>query len=448
MSDQNHEVQVVALKAVRPHTNADRLQLATIFGNQIVVGLDHKDGDLGIYFNCDLQLSEEFAKANDLVKRKDDEGNPAGGMFEENRRVKCQKLRGEKSDGFFIPLSSLEFAGSTAKLKVGDSFSEFNGTPICYKYVSKLSKSCGKGGLGKHQAGRKNCMFNEHKSTSHAGRNMHQIIDTNARIVITEKLHGTSQRYGRVLVERELTWLEKQAQKFLSKYIKVQDTMWGYMNGTRRVVIRNVHENGNAPHQPQLRDMAVEPFKDNLHKGEVIYFEVVGFTPEGKPIMPSVDTKKMRDKAFTKQFANVGDKRTMQYSYGCEEKQHDVYVYRITQVNESGKEFELSWDHVKKRCDELGVKYTPEVFAGSVEELIRTTLIDDCEDEVSEENLLRSLDNMSEGESIVDPSHVREGICIRLDGSEWVVFKHKSFTFKTLESIEKDSGVENMEDQS
>ena len=91
MSDQNHQVQVVELSSVRPHTNADRLQLATIFGNQIIVGNDAKNGDIGIYFNCDLQLSLEFATANDLVRRKDANDKQIGGMFEEKPPCKMSK---------------------------------------------------------------------------------------------------------------------------------------------------------------------------------------------------------------------------------------------------------------------------------------------------------------------------------------------------------------------
>ena len=44
----------------RPHSNADRLQLGTCLGNQVVVGLDTKDGELGIYFSTDGQLSERM----------------------------------------------------------------------------------------------------------------------------------------------------------------------------------------------------------------------------------------------------------------------------------------------------------------------------------------------------------------------------------------------------
>ena len=48
---------VTRLKNVRPHSNADKVQLATCHGNQVVVGLDSLEDHWGVYFPCDGQLS-------------------------------------------------------------------------------------------------------------------------------------------------------------------------------------------------------------------------------------------------------------------------------------------------------------------------------------------------------------------------------------------------------
>ena len=66
---------ITRLKNVRKHPNADRLQLADCFGNTVIVGLDCAEGDIGIYFPVDLQLSEEYCNANNLVRKKDENGN-------------------------------------------------------------------------------------------------------------------------------------------------------------------------------------------------------------------------------------------------------------------------------------------------------------------------------------------------------------------------------------
>ena len=95
-----HVGYIVKIEHLRPHTNADRLQIATIFGNDVIVDLNVAIGDIGVYFPSDLQLSKEFCEINDLVRRKDENGNPCGGYLDPNKRnIRPIKLRGEKSDG-------------------------------------------------------------------------------------------------------------------------------------------------------------------------------------------------------------------------------------------------------------------------------------------------------------------------------------------------------------
>ena len=48
---------VTRLKNVRKHSNADRLQLADCFGNTVIVSLAYFEGQLGVYFPVDGQLS-------------------------------------------------------------------------------------------------------------------------------------------------------------------------------------------------------------------------------------------------------------------------------------------------------------------------------------------------------------------------------------------------------
>ena len=58
---------IVKVKNLRPHSNADKLQIATFCGNDTCVSLDVVKGEIGIYFPTDLQLSEEFCEYNNLV---------------------------------------------------------------------------------------------------------------------------------------------------------------------------------------------------------------------------------------------------------------------------------------------------------------------------------------------------------------------------------------------
>ena len=61
-----YKAYVTELKNVRKHPNADRLLLGDCFGNTVCVNLDYVEGQLGVYFPTDGQLSVEFADANNL----------------------------------------------------------------------------------------------------------------------------------------------------------------------------------------------------------------------------------------------------------------------------------------------------------------------------------------------------------------------------------------------
>ena len=89
-------VPVVVVNNVRPHPNADRLDLCEVLGYQMVTGKGRwKSGMLGVYFPADTILPEKWAKEFDvehLLQGK-----------EANRVGRC-RLRGEPSFGLIVPL--------------------------------------------------------------------------------------------------------------------------------------------------------------------------------------------------------------------------------------------------------------------------------------------------------------------------------------------------------
>jgi hypothetical protein len=436
---------ITRLGPIRPHSNADKLMLCTCYGNQIIVGLTDKEGDWGIYFPTDGQLSEDFAVKNDLIRRKDENGNNAGGMFDENRRVRTQKFRGEVSDGYWCSISALEplFPGIKIndgyiivdghKFFDGEEFNTIGGTILCQKYISVKTRIAGN--HNQKPAKHKSKMFKEHFDTAQFGVN-YKNIPLDALVVLTEKEHGTSQRYGHVQTERSLPWFEKLLKKFK---VKIQELEWKYLNGTRRVVI---NPDRILYHEHDFREAAIKKFKDNLRKGETIYFEVVGWETEGKTIMPSVDNKKMNDKEFVKKYGPVTT-----FSYGCEPGTFDVVVYRITMTNEDGFSYDLSWNDVKKRAGELGVRHVTELDTFVIRERFWTFNSD--KDKIREA-FFQYIDNLVKGPSAVDPKHIREGVCVRVEGNlqNLKVYKHKSFEFKVLEGLVKDTGAVDMEESS
>lgn len=81
---------LVRLGPVIKHPNADRLQIATVGGWEVVVGIDCKENDEGVYFEIDSILPDE-----DWTKCL-----PA-------RKIKTIKLRGQISQGLFLRMTEV-----------------------------------------------------------------------------------------------------------------------------------------------------------------------------------------------------------------------------------------------------------------------------------------------------------------------------------------------------
>lgn len=181
----NHKALVCKVH-VREFPGADRLQLGLCNGFQVIVGKEVQDGTLGLFFQEGLQLSEEFAKANDLVRRKDEQGNACGGMFADNRRVRTIKLRGQQSFGFWIALSAI-CGGRFDSLKEGDLIDEFSGMKLCQKYITKATRNA----RGTQRSTRRGEVFGmpKHFDTVQFKRE-YERVPKGARIIFSEKAHG------------------------------------------------------------------------------------------------------------------------------------------------------------------------------------------------------------------------------------------------------------------
>ena len=157
----NYAAVVVEIKTLVPLEKCDNVQAAIIMGNQIIVSKEVKIGDIGLFFPVETALSNEYLKANNLYRKPELNNDPTQkGYFEENRRIRCVKFRGHKSEGLFMPLSSVLFI--TYKdgkvdpiLTLGKTFDELNGVPICEKYVVKTNRTPGQPGSKKSKSTKK-----------------------------------------------------------------------------------------------------------------------------------------------------------------------------------------------------------------------------------------------------------------------------------------------------
>lgn len=404
------------MKNVRKHSNADKLQVAECFGNQVIVDLTYKEGDVGIYFPTDGKLGKEFAEANNLLRKKDENGNNIGGYLEPDKRnIKAIKLRGEKSDGLFLPLSSLSTFCNIAELKIGDRITTLNGTLICEKYIPRSNKG-NNVNVNKTKNKKKKKieypLFKEHIDTEQLDYNLGEFKKGDL-CYITLKMHGTSQRTANLPKQNNKNWFTK----FKDKYLK---TKYDVVTGTRRVVIDNFDKDSGFYGTDKFREHYHNYFKGKLQKGETIYYEVVGYVNETIPIMPDGDNRKVQDKEFVKKY---GEKT--RFSYGCEEGFNDIYVYRMTMTNEDGYVVEYPWELVKLRCEEMGVSYVPELDKFIFK---------------NEEDLINRVSKYLDIPDPIGKTHIAEGIVTRIDNRKiFKAYKKKGFYFKVLEGLIKDT---------
>jgi hypothetical protein len=415
---------VCKLQNITPIEGADKIVQATLFGETVIISKDNKEGDMGLLFDCETQLSHEYCQSNNLYRNSElNLDRSKKGYFEENRRVRPVKMRGVRCSGLWMPF--------TSDVKIGTELDEYLGTPICKKYITQKTKQ----NQSKNQGGksRENLCptFKEHIDTDQALRNLHLIQEGNL-VIITEKLHGTSGRCANLPVNQKRNWIDKIFNKPKYKY--------DFVVGSRRVVKRIGEEEkeGASYYDTDIWTLASEKyFKGKLNKGESIYFEIVGYLPTGQPIMGSQSNEKLKpfmDKPEYKEFiSKYGDETN--FNYGLPQGEFEVYVYRITMTNEDGESFDLSWDQVKRRCERVEVKHVPELYRDLFHESTK----------LSYESFIQSF---TDEDSENFKSNLKEGVVVRVDnGANTPIFlKSKSYNFKVLEGIIKDNNSSDIEE--
>ena len=439
---------ITRIKNLKPHPNADRLQMGECFGNSVIVSLEYEDNQLGIYFPTDGQVSMEFAEANNLLRKKDDAGNNIGGYMDPDKRnITAIRLRGEKSDGLFLPLCSLSSFGDIDTLIEGDRINVFNGHEICTKYIPRRNP------CSSHREGNKvrkhkepiAPTFAEHADTEQLNYNL-GAFKSGDKIEITLKMHGTSGRTGYLPIRKPHHWnsssiLASIGLRYLPTDSKLYNWIankyatpryeYGYVSGTRRVVLENYE--GGYYGSNEFREQHSKAFEGKLWKGETAYYEIVGFTHTGNSIMDNGNNEKL-GKDFVKEYG----KETV-FSYGCEPGQSDMYVYRMTMTNEDGEVVEYTPDFMRYRCEQMGIKTVPVFWNGTIPE--NPGSVEDPT--ITAGEWIKDVaEQYYDGPDPVGKTHIREGVVVRiLNRPKFTAYKTKNFSFKVIEGIIKDSAT-------
>lgn len=427
-----YKAMISKIDQVRPIEGADRIHVATVLGEQVIVSKEWNVGHVGVFFPPDTQLSEEYCKENNLFRdsSKNSDTNRKG-FFDDNRRVRAQPFLGQRSEGFFAELDSLAFTGTDIrKLKIGESFDVINGHNIATKYISEKTRKAMRNASGKKKERViETPMFKQHVDTAQfkyeAGN-----IPPGSLITLQAKVHGTSARYSYSLVRENVTGWRKVVNNIFGEVFKPVES-WQYLVGTRRVTLFEKDTDKEGFHgSEQYRFDVLEMLKPYLEKGMTIYGEIAGYA-NGKPIMAVHKTNSLKNKEFTKKYG-----KEVTYNYGCKEHEFRFHVYRITYTSVDGKEVDFTDMQIQSWCEARNIlaPYNvcePFIYDGSKEDLVAI------------------VENMTERpycltEDYIDPSHVSEGIIVRVDsGNERPKFyKSKSYAFRVMEGIAKENEVD------
>ena len=436
----NYVARVVKLENVRKHSNADRLQCVSILANNVITGLNAKDGDSYIYFPLECAINGEYLSwSNSFSKAEMNADTSVKGFFGKHGRVKAISLRGEKSEGYIVPLQDivdwLNEVGN--KCSVVDfehdvDFDHIGDIKICEKYINPET-------LRKQQNAERNknkkvkreskivpLQFRVAEDTKHLKREMDK-LNLDDIITIGYKMHGCNMSLGKVLCKRKLGVLDKVCRFFGAN---IDENHYDLVYASRRVVKNEyADKETDSFYDFDVWELMAQKYKDALKDGVVLYGEVVGYGPTGGGIQ--------------------GD-----YDYGQDKTSCEFYAYRGTIVNASGDVFEMTTPQLERYCKKMGIPMVPIFYYGTVrnwiEEYNRHNVENeiDVEDRAWRDRLLADwMDKYNEKDCYMCKSKVpEEGIVVIRESDHFEAFKLKSFRFLQRESDELDKGIENMED--
>lgn len=429
-ANHNYLAKVVELNNLRKHENADRLQCVSIDGNNVITGLDAQGGALYVYFPLESAINKEFLSWSNSFEDKDlNQNKEVKGFFNKKGRVRAIRLRGERSEGYIVPIRSIcDWIFSTTGKKfeiteenINQEFDYIFDIKLCEKYVNrealKLRNSEKKN--QKKVAKESKLIDNQfrfHIDTSPL-KKYAENIHPNDLICITKKLHGTSFVVSKVLCKKQLKWYEKLLKKL---GVNIVDMHYDLVYSSRKVIKNgDLEKTQNHFYSYDVWGEIAKSLEENLTAGITLYGEAVGYLKTGAYIQSG-------------------------YDYGCEPGKFDTYIYRITLTNPEGKVFEFSTQQVKDYCNKFGMKYVPELYYGRAKDLFEISLTDHWNEnfvqKLSEQYLEKDCDMCVN--TVPD-----EGICIRREVFDIDVYKHKSFRFFEWETKQLDKGKIDLETQ-
>ncbi len=163
-------VQFGQIEKIKPHPNADRLEIIEIFGWQVVTQKDkYTVGDIVLHIPIDVVLPQWLSDTFGVTP------------YLSKGRVRAAKLRGEPSFGFVV---SIEHVKPFLIPEAADAATALGIT----KYEPPVKPQSGDSAPDRED-------FPKYSSVENL-RNFNRILVEGEQVVVTEKIHGTNCRIG------------------------------------------------------------------------------------------------------------------------------------------------------------------------------------------------------------------------------------------------------------
>jgi RNA ligase (TIGR02306 family) len=335
-------VRVVTIDEVRPHPNADKLEIVKVGGWQIVSGKgNYQAGQTAIHVPPDVMVPKAMADLWAVTPYLSWKKDATKG------RVKAVKLRGAPSFGFLAP--------NDTNAEVGTNLAEALGIE---KYEEPVPIGMQAGQMAKNHP-----LFHMYTDIQNL-RNFPDMLNYGNPLIVTEKLHGTNSRIGWVRSMSDNPCVNQDAELSLEKVV-----------GTHRTQ-RKVEDPGVYGLPFDLYGESLERAKDEIVSAmerNLIYSEEGGI--------------KVQSLIF---FGEIYGPGVQDLTYGKEK------AWRIFDIAVNGTY--LPFEYVRSICNQFALPIVPHMVPGvyTFEEL--------C--------------GLAEGDSVLSPGQIKEGIVVRPLGEE------------------------------
>ena len=439
-----------------PDPKVERKKCAVVDGFIITVGIDSEPG-LYVYFPVLSQINPQLLQYLNLYRNKEKNKDPEKtGYFEDKGIVKAINLRGVKSEGFLMPIVDLQnFIVDSVNAKLEDITpnTEFDEVEhdgktfwISKKYVVAMQKTSGGYSSSRERKKKKGLdkiideQFRFHYDTTLIKKCPH-VIKPDDIIHISSKWHGTSGISAYVLCHKKLTWREKIAKWLTGNPFDIYDYVYA-----SRTVIKNRYYNQavtDGYYGCDVWKYADDFIRPYLIKGMTIYYEIVGYLPNGGWIQKNYD---YGCEPPTQVVDPTTGKTVVQYKQG---KHFKVLVYRITLTNIDGQVHEFSAHEVQTWCKNRSLLCAIEYYYGYAFGLYPELEVDAH----WSDNFLQMLANdknfnMEQNSPECNNPVPHEGLVIKIENMKSEAFKLKCFKFLGLEQDAALAGESNIEDNS